>query len=312
MEYTNTYTSTGSKFIKKCIKDSSLLLYPRPISLQLALTEKCNLKCSFCSVANREKKYEFGFNELIDATTAFIKQGINTIEITGGGEPLMYVNFDEYVKWLSKYYAQIRLGLITNGTMMGDYSNTILDKFDWIRVSLNSLDYCDSVVIPKIRGTLGYSYCYGPDSSIETLERIARMARENGADYVRVVPNCCCSSEDLEVQHNEIEPIVERIGQPLFYQKKQFKRPSNCYWGYYKPFLYCDGYIFPCSSTVLNDDAGKKFNEKYRIYHWTQLEDMYSKRESLVDTNMCNHCVFAGQNEIIGSLIESGKHEDFI
>lgn len=65
----------------------------RPQSLQVALTNRCQLRCVFCSVAERELKQEWDYEELLKAIDDFIDCGIKTIEFSGGGEPTLHPDF---------------------------------------------------------------------------------------------------------------------------------------------------------------------------------------------------------------------------
>ena len=82
------FTSTGNKIYRH---GDVLAAWnkgiPKPTSLQVALTEKCGLRCEFCSVVNRENQYEIPYEALIEATSRFIQLGIKTVEITGGERP---------------------------------------------------------------------------------------------------------------------------------------------------------------------------------------------------------------------------------
>lgn len=313
MNQLNTFTSTGLKLIKHIIEDPELLKHPRPISLQVALTEKCNLNCSFCSVSKRARTYEFDYDELCAAVIKFVSLGTKTVEITGGGEPLLYPRVREFINFCSQLGLQ--LGLITNGTLLNKLSVEELNFFSWIRISMNVLDYIPSVYIPtksEYRGTLGFSYCFGADSTEETLTNVVELAKKFEAEYVRVVPNCLATDGELIEAHKMISRIVDKLGPPAFYQQSVMGHPAKCKWGYFKPFLYCDGFVFPCSSIVLNPDASQSFSEKYRLCHWSSIDDIYRSFDSVIDTMECTRCVCAGQNDLIAFLMEPNQHQDFI
>lgn len=315
MSKLKTFTSTGNKLIRH----GSLLNdwnngIPKPQALQIALTEKCNLRCTFCSVVNRDKQYEINFDDLISATDNFIRLGIKTVEITGGGDPLLYPKLNEYLSYLFKH--NIKVGIITNGIQINKKIDPeIMAKISWIRISSNVLDYRDEIEIPEnFNGTLGFSYCWtGGLSTEEQLFKIKDIALKNNVQYIRMVPNCLSTKEELQKQHDFLIPLVEKVGEPFFYQQKEFGTPDNCYWGYLKPFLYCDGYVYPCSSTVLNANADKQFNPAYRWYHWKDITKTYeAKITSAVDTKECTHCVFCDQNEMLEYALNKQSHEEFI
>lgn len=313
---TNTYTSTGMKLLRQGkVIDYWNCQYPIPQSLQVALTEHCTLKCSFCSVANREKKYVFNYDNLVMATDEFIKLGTQTVEITGGGDPLCYPKLNDYLKYL--YNNGMKVGMITNSIGLGRcVDKELLQKLSWLRISANVLDYKDDIEVPKdFQGTLGFSYVWTDEHSNEgQLIRIRDIARRYGAKYVRLVPNCLSTKAEQEQRNNFLEPLAKKIGSPVFFQRKDFATPDNCYWGYIKPFLYCDEYVYPCSSTVLNEDADKQFNTSYRWCHWSEVEATWRDKEiaSAVDTKRCEHCVFTEQNKMLEYALTQQEHEDFV
>ena len=57
--------------------------------------------------------------------------------MSGGGQPNLWPHFEEFVQWLSE--KDISLGLITNG-FPKNISESIYDKFDWIRLSITPED----------------------------------------------------------------------------------------------------------------------------------------------------------------------------
>jgi MoaA/NifB/PqqE/SkfB family radical SAM enzyme len=312
----NTFTSTGNKLLRHGnLIDQWSKGIAVPQSLQVAPTEHCTLKCKFCSVANRSKKYVFDFEKLKGATFKFILLGTKTVEITGGGDPLCYKQLNEYLEYLIGHKMQI--GIITNGIGINKLiSKDLLNSIDWIRISSNVLDYKDHIELPKgYTGTLGFSYCWTEGfSTKEQLVKIRDIARDNDVKYVRLVPNCLATKPEQERNNIYLGMLAEEVGEPFFFQRKNFDTPPKCYWGYMKPFLYCDEYIYPCSSTVLNPDADKQFNSSYRWCHYSKIEEVWreSAIESAVDTKRCSHCVFADQNRMLEYAFSKQKHEDFI
>jgi MoaA/NifB/PqqE/SkfB family radical SAM enzyme len=262
-------------------------------------------------VVNRSKKFELPILELMRATEKFVELGVKTVEITGGGEPLCYSDLDLYLEFLEP---RVKIGLITNGVGINKHKY-FLEDVSWIRISANVFDYTGEIEIPEgFTGTLGFSYVWTSGLSTTTiLEQIKEIALKNNVKYIRLVPNCIATKEEQERNNEFLAQIAEQIGEPLFFQPKEFNIPSNCYWGYLKPFLYADGYVYPCSSTVLNPDADKQFNSIYRLCHWTDVNKVWkSEIKSMVNTKRCEHCVFTPQNQMLEYALNEQEHEDFI
>lgn len=310
------YTSTGIKLLHhpdavKLWKERGIAT---PISLQVAPTSLCNLKCQGCSNTNRERDEEINHESLIKVVYKLKKLGLKTIEWTGGGEPTLWDDLGGAILEIDD--AGIEQGLISNGTrIMSLYKRGMAKTFDidllkWLRVSLNSLDYVDELRIGGIPGTLGFSYFY--NGNPDGLRRAATFAKNYKGAYLRVVPNCLTDKAGLAEQDAILTKLVSEIGPPAFYQPKEFKRPSACYWGWFKPFINTDSWVYPCSSVVLNSGADRHFHRKYRICHMTELPDFYNQVAPAVDTQHCDHCVFWKQNEQLAGLLFPNGMENFI
>ena len=85
--------------------------------LQIALTTKCNLKCSTCPMKewrNVEPKFPLTNRELIPFIERYCTPDKWVIELTGG-EPALYDGLDELCTWLSK--SGYKVLIKTNGLL---------------------------------------------------------------------------------------------------------------------------------------------------------------------------------------------------
>ena len=306
------YTSTGTKLLHhpSVVSNIKRLRIGTPVSLQVAPTSRCNLNCSFCSNANREQHEDLPVEKLVTLLRELVPIGLKTVEWTGGGEPLLYKHLELAVFFTHEL--GLKQGLITNGTLLSKMSKEILVKFQWIRVSMNCLDYRDAVELPdNIRGTLGFSYVMNDDTTAEILTKLDEHVKRHKPSYVRIVPNCQATHEEQEVNNQRLSAMVSSWGEPYFYQAKHFSKPKNCYWGYLKPFLLHNEWVYPCSSVVLNEDSDKTFHSKYKWVKMEELPRLYLSSMKGGDWD-CTHCVFRPQNDIIESLLNPTGMEDFI
>jgi len=315
MNKLNKYTSTGVKFMrhKEAIELCRESGMATPISLQVAPTSKCNLKCSFCSNVNRTTHESLDPEKLCGFIRELSYRGLKTVEWTGGGDPTMY----EHIRDLILFTKGLGLeqGLITNGILLGKVlSQNALDSLSWVRISMNCLDYIPTgFKIPKIKGTLGFSVVIHKSLKSTFWHDLDEYVKEYKPAYVRVVPNCQTTKEQQEVNNKEFPKYVETLGKPYFYQPKVFEKPERCWWGYFKPFLLHDGYVYPCSSVVLNEDSERSFHSKYRWYHMDEaVEQMYGTEMKHFPTESCTHCVFTDQNNMVDPLIHPCEMENFI
>ncbi|OHE55879.1 MAG: hypothetical protein A2027_04300 [Thermodesulfovibrio sp. RBG_19FT_COMBO_41_18] len=318
------FTSTGAKYIHHPQMIESLRNgIGRPQSLQVALSNKCNLKCVFCSVAERELKQEWDYLELCKAIDSFMSVGIKTIEFSGGGEPTLYPDFRHIVS--SCYSRGLKIGLITNGLKLKDYQE-ILPFFDWIRISMVALDYQETIDLPDKfpdNVTIGMSYVVGQkeyqgkrtywESDTEQLLKISEYAVKHNVRYVRIVPDCHSDFTEMLQLHEKYGLLCESLGHPFMFQYKLGKQAIECYMDSVKPWLDTDGFVYSCNSIPLNSNSGYKFNEKYRLCHWTEIENYYKNRgNQSLKIDSCDYCVFTKNNEIIRNLLTPIQHGDFV
>lgn len=304
------YISTGKKILRHldCLQHFQNTGIIKSISLQIAPTSRCNLNCVFCSNANRQKHEDLSIDNLLSFITIMRSKGAKTIEWTGGGDPTQY----KYIKTAigNAHNLGFGQGFITNGIDLQKRVDTLAEYLSWIRISLNSLDYVDDIEMPKkFKGTLGFSYVYNTETTHETLNKIDKYVKKYNPKYVRIVPDCQTSNEILKERNELLASVVKEWGSPYFYQTKNFAQPVRCWWGYFKPFLLHDSYIYPCSSVVLNDTSEKTFHKKFRWMSMFEFADF--KKAVPFDSKNCTNCVFKGQNDLVESLIDS-EMENFV
>lgn len=306
----NKFTSTRTKLLHNLdrlqeIKNGKF----RPISIQIAPTDKCNLDCIFCSVKKREGN-ELSFESACYAIHKLSNLGAKTIEITGGGDPTLYPFINELIEF--SIALNLKVGLITNGIKLNDkiLINTI-KKLTWIRISLNGLDYIKDITfeIPK-ETTLGFSYVWNELSNIDKIQKLLEYKENYNAKYVRIVPDCR-NVKFIEKYRKEILPIIQSKSENgLFFQEKDYTPPKKCFIGYLKPFINSDGYLYHCSANPLIE---LKFNPKFRMGKIKDIDCIWNNvKLKAFSTENCGECFFREQNEIIEEISNKIEHEDFI
>ncbi len=109
--------------------------------LRISLTERCNLRCSYCMPENgvilKEKSKYMTSEEVIDIAKVFVNLGVTKIRLTGG-EPLIKKNVDKIIIELSKL--PIELSITTNAVNINQFIPILKKaKVKSINVSLDSL-----------------------------------------------------------------------------------------------------------------------------------------------------------------------------
>jgi len=150
--------------IPNYLKNIISVIYHGPLQLRLNPTGiACNYDCPMCDNSVEEGGF-LSIDKNIMSLDHYIYLlnnlpfSIRNIEISGGGEPLLYKNIDVLLKAIKQKW--IRGSLITNGSLLTpELSQTLINcRWNSIRISLNS-------------------------STIDTFKKV------NGCDYFYVVMN---------------------------------------------------------------------------------------------------------------------------
>lgn len=109
--------------------------------LRISLTEKCNLRCTYCMPAEGVKLSPrsdlMTADEIYKIAKVFVANGVNKIRLTGG-EPLVRKDFEEILNRLFKL--NVKLSITTNAILVDRYLD-VFKKYGLndINVSLDTL-----------------------------------------------------------------------------------------------------------------------------------------------------------------------------
>ncbi len=324
------YTSTGIKFWRH---KEAMLSYQQKtghtiISTHISPEGACNLSCSYCSVSKRKRSYRIEFETIKDYVLKLKTRGLKAVILTGGGEPTLYPQFNELVRWLKEEQG-LSVALITNGTNISRVSQEVWDMFSWVRVSINFFEnYENRIQFPSINGVLGTSMVY-VGQPLEEFRKISKLINRGNVSYVRVLPNCLLEQEALIQEHIKIEKLLDELGDKrFFHQFKIHGKPCSkvCHQAYFRPYLseVNGGTVFPCDSLVLNDSQ-EHFNEKYALCKAEDILDFLDGKipMSFNARELCNGCVFTENIELLDNWLNKGinrfdeftealEHEEFV
>jgi len=294
------YTSTYYKFLKH---PDQLKSYCEGtgrtiISTHISPEGSCNLGCHYCSVSRRDTHERIELGVIQDYITMLSFRGLKAVIITGGGEPTLYPEFDELVRWI--HSRELKIALITNGTC----KNVLWDLFTWVRISLNNLD---KVYFPKIKGTLGCSIIY-TGQSLGYFKEVERLIKGTDVEYVRVVPDCRGNQKELIKNHLRIDEILKELNNNIFFHQHKLHRTPEanvCHQAYFRPYLseVNGGTVFPCDSLVLNNSS-RHFTSDYAI---CKAEDILNFMDGKIKMkfnpiNKCSGCVFTNTVDVLNAI----------
>jgi len=179
-----------------------------PVSVELSLTNRCNLRCYWCSDSDLRKRSmtDIDFHIVKELFKDLAENGTRGIVIEGGGEPTIYPKFIDVLRCAKDY--GLNLGLITNGARL-TYENNI-NCFDWIRVSLDAANRNQFL---EGKGSDLF------DTVISNIEKIANHKDRNGlvvgVGYVLTKNNednleyLVLNLHNIDVDYIQIRPVID-------------------------------------------------------------------------------------------------------
>lgn len=254
-----------------------------PITVQLSPTEQCSSDCPFCSVAGRPVKNYMPWPVIENTLEQFASLGAKSVEITGGGEPLLYRD-KEHGRDINSIIALadqlgLDVGIITNTSDIKRIDPWSYGLISWLRISLIKLDEGVAPESYNFRGfpedKLGFSYIiYEPTdktprwgkqsdgTTVESLKKLAKMVElYPGCKFVRIAGNCLIkgSNATLKKEWQDSIDAVDPDGKFFIKDIGEDDGPFDdaCYVGALRPYVASapdgSGYrVYICTSHVLN------------------------------------------------------------
>ena len=212
--------------VSKYLKDNMNKLVPS--TLEIELTNRCNLKCSSCphSILDREEcdMTKEIFASIMDS---FIED-IQYLVFSGFGEPALHPDLFEFIR-TAKEKSALSVCLETNGTFLTEqFVNNLIDnKLDILTVNVDALDSFhdgdlskSEAVIDMLHSVKKERKTEKPYLIIQTINSMSNQNRvqyyykrwENIANFVLIEPfNDYCDTYDRSEQINlaPLTPIQE-------------------------------------------------------------------------------------------------------
>lgn len=189
-----------------------------PVMVDIHPTLACQNRCYFCISANphitgmehenfsRNKKIDW--SDLQEAIIDMKSMGVKSVQLTGGGEPTLYPQFGELLEKLMP----MRVGLITNGVILGEYAREVVSHCDWVRISLDAVG---GEMYRQIKGVDNYHMVV---DSIEKLCSTRRGQRDPkiGVAYIltnesiRGMSDVVMEMSKHDIDYIQFRDVVER------------------------------------------------------------------------------------------------------
>jgi hypothetical protein len=286
---TQSFSTWGDKLLQHADVLASIQVEQKfkPITVQLSLCEVCDSDCPFCSVAGRPLKSYIPFEKVEKLLHDFKKLGAKAVEITGGGNPLLYRDrsLGRDINDVINLSATLGLdvGIITNSHDITKHLNPSSYRFiNWLRISLIKLDEGKSPEDYNFgdfpREKLGFSYIIydstgdQPDelsrtnkpyagTTVESIKRIARLIELHPeVKFCRIAGNALVEGHQITIREKFGDVIAEVDNLEKFFIKEIWDndRPfdDGCYVGLTRPYIapHPDGgdyQVYICTSHVL-------------------------------------------------------------
>lgn len=282
-----------------------------PVSVELTLTNACNLNCVYCSDAMLRKRQgireQVALNDINRLFKDLAEGGTKGIVLEGGGEPTIYSRFIEVVDCAVSN--GLAVGLITNGTKHLD--GDILRKFEWIRVSLDAStaeEYkilkgvdCYEDVINNISNYVKYCPTVGvgyvvTSQNLSQIEALVLRLRELKVSYVQFRP---------VVDNDKLYPKNVDLSYLKFYASKDFGiqvegMTENAESG---------NHGLPCHASsitsVISGDGSVYICGRLNVYEWIKpigniihntFHDIWNGEERKRQIEMINDADFCSKN----------------
>jgi len=275
------------------LRNGELIL---PTQIQIDLTNKCNHNCVYCFyrgvngniVQSFDKNATLPFNTVTNLIDNMVELNIPALQITGGGEPLMYPWIKELLAYINK--TDLELAMVSNGALMTSEIISYLHNFSWIRISIDA----------ATKETYAKSQATGINEFDKVINNVGQLAKEltNTIIGVSFVINPINYKEIYQACKLYKELGVHNVRLSVAYTDDQNK--------IFEPFM-SEMMELARKSRELNDDTFKVFDLGY-----THIVHLESKK----NYNTCGYSHFTAAIEANGSVrpcctLKGAKHSNF-
>jgi cyclic pyranopterin phosphate synthase len=199
--------------------------------LRLSVTDRCDLRCSYCMPEGfkgyGEPDHWLGFDEIERLLAVFARLGLKRIRLTGG-EPLLRKNLPDLARRLAALPGMDDLSLSTNGTQLAKYASPLRKAgVTRLNVSLDSLDrerirsICRRDVLPQVLEGLEAARAEGfglikinmvamAGTTDEDIDAMAAYCMERGF-VLRLIETMPVGATGRSAGYLDLRPVRERL-----------------------------------------------------------------------------------------------------
>jgi cyclic pyranopterin phosphate synthase len=249
--------------------------YGRPLlNLRVALTKRCNLRCTYCHGEGEEKliddsAVEMAVDEIVRIVRIAVGLGISKVKLTGG-EPLMRTDVVEIVREIAAIQGLEDLSITTNGTLLAPLAEELRAN-GLKRVNIN-LPILNEEAYNKLTG-----------GRLENVLEGVKTAVKAGLHPVKLNMLILKGVNDTHVP--EMIDFARENGTILQLIELEPINVSEAYYSAYHKLL--DGYEDMLRQKALRIET-RSYMQNRRIYHLPDVKvEIVHPIES---TEFCMHC----------------------
>jgi MoaA/NifB/PqqE/SkfB family radical SAM enzyme len=289
----------------------------RPIHVQWTPTNRCNLNCSFCSCAERDRDLEMDWPTAVRVIRDLADLGCKAATITGGGEPLLHPHIGDMIATFRD--AHIKVGLVTNGLLLHNMLGSGWRGVTWCRIS-NSDNRNFAAGYASQLATVcehsreyaavdwAFSHVVTSTPNLEEIVRIVEFAEAHDFTHVRLVADL------FHPDAIDWEPIRKRLNgmdRLVIYQPRtESIGATSCLIGYIKPVIAPDFKMYLCCGVqYANDPPAKDFPESLCMGSALDLKTIYAYPRPFEVA--CKRCYYDDYNRVL-SATRNIEHGEFI
>jgi MoaA/NifB/PqqE/SkfB family radical SAM enzyme len=304
---------TDKELMKLLLEEGKIF----PAHLQLVPTNRCNLKCSYCSFDERTLKQELSPKELDKIIETAYKLGTKGVTLTGGGEPMLHNYMNELLENINAH--GMKAGLVSNGKDLSRFRPENINLLTWYRISFDTerkwdkkfQDGLDKIVAENKSCDLAFSYVVSKKMDGQDLRTLVKYANDNNFSHVRIVENIF---DPGVMNMDQVKDFLKDMdtSKVVYQGKKEWTHGvKDCYISLMKPFIAADGYIYPCCGITYALGDEKREPLGMRMGHFTEWEKIVEKQQNF-DGSACIKCFYPEYNAVLKALKSDIHHKEFI
>jgi len=310
MSNSSVYLSASNFPIKlvKHIQEGRLYDKIRPLHLQYYPTNRCNLRCKYCSCDNRDKNLEMLLSEAIEMINYFQRLGTKAITLSGGGDPLMWGCLEPFLVECKRL--GIEIGIVSAYYKHESYSKMLNNYITWSRMSITD-KHVDVEQIIKFMPDVdvGFSYVVrNPD--IEYLDSIIELSeKSDNVTHIRFTHDIMDNSEWGYMGY--FEDRYKENTKCLFQPRSEYNRGMHtCYISKLKPLVDAKGDVYPCCGVqyAQEDNDARDLSPEFKMCNWIDFHN-----SDFFNGSSCSRCYYNHYNELLNIINKKNiKHLNFL